>query len=275
MKINKIKSTDSLLKNLNNSTSYNINKNSYRLFLICKLRKKYDAKANIYEIKKINEIIFNIPSHFTALFKEYLLKEEEAEFLKRVYHKNEINKKLKNIFYFYEKYSKIFPNYIVMPEGHYLYRNILKKQKMIDKLQKIIEEEIKNKEMLLEGSFNTIFSNGAIDSIYSNLDTFNLANLIYLDNNEKNEEEENNQALNIIKTIEKYENLIENKNTESLAKKQTIYKKEFKNIRSLSRSTHFQNGQEIKGKKDIEKNNNNNIDDECEKNENENLCKKK
>ena len=182
-KRNKIKSTDSLLTNLNSSTSFSINKNSFRLFLIYKLRKKYDARVNIYEIKKINEIIFNIPSHFTALFKEYLLKEEEAEFLKRVYHKNEINKKLKNIFYFYEKYSKIFPNYIVMPEGHYLYRNILKKQKMIDKLQKIIEEEIKNKEMLLEGSFNTIFSNGAIDSIYSNRDSLNLANLINLDNN--------------------------------------------------------------------------------------------
>lgn len=269
-----LKTIDSLVTNLNNNASFNVQKNPYRSFLIYKLRKKYDAKTNVYEIKKLNEIIFNIPSHFTAIFKEYLLKEEEAEFLKRIYNKNEMKKKLKNIFYFYEKYSKIFPNYIVIPEGHYLYRNILKKQKMIDKLQKIKEEEMKNKEMLLDGSFNTIFSNGAIDSIYSNLDTFNLANLIYLDNNEKNEEEENNQALNIIKTIEKYENLIENKNSESLAKKQTIYKKEFKNIRSLSRSTHFQNGQEIKGKKDIEKNNNNNIDDECEKNENENLCKK-
>ena len=190
-KRNKIKSTDCLLTNLNNSTSFSINKNSYRLFLIYKLRKKYDAKNNIYDIKKINEIIFNIPSHFTAIFKEYLLKEEEAEFLKRVYHKNEINKKLKNIFYFYENYSKIFPNYIVMPEGHYLYRNILKKQKMIDKLQKIKEEDKKNKEMLLEGSFNTIFSNGAIDSIYSNRDSINLANLINLENNNEKTKKKN------------------------------------------------------------------------------------
>ena len=117
------------------STPKNVPKNPYRKFLLYKLRKKYDAKAYIYDLKKVNELIFNIPSHFTATFKEYLLKEEEAEFLKRIYLKNELNKKLRNVFYFYEKYSKIFPNYIVIPEGHYLYKNILKKQKMIDKLQ--------------------------------------------------------------------------------------------------------------------------------------------
>ena len=153
-------------------------KNIYRVFLLYKLKKKYDAKINTYNIKKVNELIFNIPSHFTALFKEYLLKEEEAEFLKRIYWKNEIWKKLKNIFYFYDKYSKIFPNYIVIPEGHYFYKNILKKQKMIDKLQKIKEEEMKNKQILLEGSFNTVFSNGAIDSIYNNKDSFTLTSLL-------------------------------------------------------------------------------------------------
>jgi len=226
-------------------------KNPYRIFLLYKLRKKYDVKMHVYDMKKVNELIFNIPSHFTAIFKEYLLKEEEAEFLKRIYHKNELNKKLKNIFYFYEKYSKIFPNYIVIPEGHYLYRNILKKQKMIDKLQRMKEEENKNKKKLLELSFNTIFTNGAIDSIYSNnnVDPLNnLSNIISMDSVGKNEEQELIQIQNIIKTIENHENVIGIKDMKSLDKKQIIYKKEFRNLRSLSKSTFLQNGREIRGK---------------------------
>ena len=253
-----------LFNKMNNQLS-----NPYRLFLLYKLRKKYDSKLNIYDIKKVNELIFNIPSHFTAIFKEYLLKEEEAEFLKRIYYKNEIEKKLKNIFYFYEKYSKIFPNYIVIPEGHHLYKNILKKQKMIDKLQKIKEEEMKNKEILLGGSFDTIFSNGAIDSIYNNnKDSFNsntLASILSLENNnDRNEEEELIKIEYIIKNIEKYED----KNLESLGKKQIIYKKEFKGLRSLSKSTIIPNGKEIKGENERINNK------EIEFNYNENQSKK-
>ena len=235
------------------STQKDTPKNPYRIFLLYKLRKKYDVKIHVYDMKKVNELIFNIPSHFTAIFKEYLLKEEEAEFLKRIYHKNELNKKLKNIFYFYEKYSKIFPNYIVIPEGHYLYRNILKKQKMIDKLQRMKEEENRNKKKLLELSFNTIFTNGAIDSIYSNnnvdpLNNTNLSNIISMDYIGKNEEQEVIQIQNIIKNIENHENVIGIKDMKSLDKKQIIYKKEFRNLRSLSKSTFLQNGKEVRGK---------------------------
>lgn len=236
---------ETLKDNLFNSTD-NKPSNPYRLFLLYKLRKKYDAKINIYDLKKVNELIFNIPSHFTAIFKEYLLKEEEAEFLKRIYFRNEINKKLKNIFYFYDKYSKIFPNYIVIPEGHHLYKNILKKQKMIDKLQKIKEEEMKNKQILLEGSFNTVFSNGAIDSIYNNKDSFNsytLNSIISVETNDKSEEEEISHIENLIKKIEIYENMA----LDPMNKKQIIYKKEIRGLRSLSKSTAIiQNGSEIK-----------------------------
>ena len=244
--------------------------NPYRIFLLYKLRKKYNAKLQTYDTKKVNELIFNIPSHFTAIFKEYLLKEEEAEFLKRIYHKNEIDKKLKSVFNFYEKYSKIFPNYIVIPEGQYLYRNILKKQKMIDKLQKIKEEEMKNKEMLLEGSFNTIFSNGAIDSIYNNnIDSFNtLTNIICLENNDKNEDEIS-QLETIINNIEKYENT----SSETQYKKQIIYKKEFRDLNSLSKSIILKNGKEVENEK-FEKNENGNKIKKTKNNKNINRIKK-
>ena len=131
---------------------------------------------------------------------------------------------------------------------------------MIDKLQKIKEEEMKNKQILLEGSFNTIFSNGAIDSIYNNKDSFNsytLNSIISVEANDKSEEEEISHIGNIIKSIEIYENLtLAPKN-----KKQIIYKKEFRGLRSLSKSTAIiQNGSEIKEENESI----NNIDNENE-----------
>lgn len=139
---------------------------------------------------------------------------------------------------------------------------------MIDKLQKLKEEEIKNKKILSEGSFDTIFSNGVIDSIY-NKDSFisnTFGSLISLEfNNDLDEEEEFIKIEYIIQNIEKFED----KNFESMGKKQIIYKKEFKGLRSLSKSTNIKNGKEIKGAdKSI-----NNI--ETENYNNENLEKEK
>ena len=80
-------------------------------FMKYKLTKKYHISKDFYNKKKINELIFNDPSNYTATFKEYLLLEDENEFLRRFYKKNELKKKLSSIYNFYEKYSKIFPKY--------------------------------------------------------------------------------------------------------------------------------------------------------------------
>jgi hypothetical protein len=47
----------------------------------------------------------------------------------------DIKSKLVKLLEYYESYSKIFPNYIVLHESKYLYKNIQKKQKMIDNIQ--------------------------------------------------------------------------------------------------------------------------------------------
>ena len=137
IKLNKKKQQKKNKENINIFANDN-----FRAFLYYKLKKKYDSESFAYNVKKVNELIFNIPSRLTANFKDYLLEEEDAEFLKREYKKEEFNKKFKKIFFFYEKYSKTFPNYTILWEGKYLYKNILKKQKMIDELQKIKEEEV-------------------------------------------------------------------------------------------------------------------------------------
>jgi hypothetical protein len=204
--------------------------NNFRKLLTYKLRNKYNVKKNFYNVKKINELIFDVTSKYTAKFKEYLLMEDENDFLRRFYNKKELKKKLKGILYFYEKYSKIFPNYIIIQESKYLYKNIKKKQKMIDNLQEIKEadeKKAKNKKNF-KNINDTVFTQGAINSICNQTDSFyklNLKNIIELDNYENNNilDKTIKDFEKIIKNIEHYENKQkENNNTNNSTKNNFI-----------------------------------------------------
>ena len=89
-----------------------------------KLIKRYDKPIWYHDVKMINDILYNEKTHFVELFKEYLIYEDLNEFLKRYYIKNEIIIKLPRILLFYDKYSKIYANYTVIPESKYMYKNI-------------------------------------------------------------------------------------------------------------------------------------------------------
>jgi hypothetical protein len=129
---------------------------------------KYNTTPSYHNIKIINDIIFNEETHFVALFKEYLIYEEINEFLKRFYFKEEIKHKMPRILLFYDKYSKIYANYTQLPESKYMYKNIKRKQKMIDKLQEIEEEELNAKNNKHNDTKNSnIFTPSALESINS------------------------------------------------------------------------------------------------------------
>lgn len=80
---------------------------------------------------KINNIIFNEKSRLVACFKDYLIEDDMSEFLKRYYMFYESLTKLDNILDFYNKYATFYPNYCSLSESRYLYKNIMKKQKII------------------------------------------------------------------------------------------------------------------------------------------------
>ncbi len=101
-----------------------------------KLNKKYSSKFYNYNLIIINKLIFNEECLLSLNLKEFLLFNNSNEFLHRFYFNKEIIERLKKILIFYEKYSKIFPNYIILPENKFLYKNIRKKQKMIDAVNK-------------------------------------------------------------------------------------------------------------------------------------------
>lgn len=94
-------------------------------------------QGNLSKFNKnvINSIIYNEKEHIVAEFKDYLIYDDFSEFLKRFYRLNESIQRLPKITEFYENYSKIFPNYTNVPEAKYMYKNIKRKQKVIDNNQ--------------------------------------------------------------------------------------------------------------------------------------------
>ncbi len=136
-----------------------------------KLIKRYDKPLSYHDVKIINDILFNEKTHFVEMFKEYLLYEDYNEFLKKYYDKHSTKNKLKSILIFYEKYSKIYANYTVIPESKYMYKNIKRKQKVIDQIN-----NNNNTDYEFDYSFNdyydrTIFTSEVMNLIYDKSST--------------------------------------------------------------------------------------------------------
>ena len=165
------------------------------------------------------------------MFKEYLIYEDYNEFLKQYYNESFLYKKLEKILNFYDKYSKIFPNYTVLRESKYLYKNIKRKQKVINLMNENVKmkysEDDNNSES--ESCINTIFNSKVINSIYTghNSDTLNRTDSNMNDNRSLNcfinkitLFEKQKEKMSKDKKSKKDENILKNKNEE-----QIIYKK--------------------------------------------------
>jgi hypothetical protein len=110
---------------------------NFKIFAHVGLVEKYQTDENSLNKKIVNDIIYNEKAHVVAQFKDHLIFDDTNEFLRRYYKTVETIKKLPSIFEFYESYSKIFANYIILTESKYMYKNIQRKQKMIDNIQKL------------------------------------------------------------------------------------------------------------------------------------------
>ncbi len=100
------------------------------------LRKKYMTTRDSYNVKVINDVVYNEDCHIVSVFKDYLIYDDASEFMKRFYTRHESAQRLPRVYDFYEKYSEVFANYIALPESKYMFKNIERKQKAIDQQQK-------------------------------------------------------------------------------------------------------------------------------------------
>ena len=102
------------------------------MFMIKSLKAKYLGHHDYFFSKVISDIMYNEERHVVSVFKDYLIFDDFSEYLKRVYSIEEVIERLPKIFDFYDECSKVFPNYIAIPERRFMFKNIEKKQKFID-----------------------------------------------------------------------------------------------------------------------------------------------
>jgi hypothetical protein len=89
------------------------------------IKTKYKTTVEQYNIKVVNDIIYNEPTHLVSVFKDFLINDDISEFMKRTYTENESVKRLPKIYSFYDNFAKVFPNYVVLqPESRYMFKNI-------------------------------------------------------------------------------------------------------------------------------------------------------
>ena len=131
-------------------------KNDYYNFTRKMLYKKYTS--NNFSIKTIltDSLIFNNKCRLVLFFKEFLISDNSCEYLRNYYQREDLKHILKKILEIYCLYSKIYPNYIILKENKFLYKNIRKKQKMIDENNK--NNEIKKNSNNISNKDNELFT---------------------------------------------------------------------------------------------------------------------
>eukprot|EP00826_Nyctotherus_ovalis_P044547 TRINITY_DN4814_c0_g1_i11.p1 TRINITY_DN4814_c0_g1~~TRINITY_DN4814_c0_g1_i11.p1 ORF type:complete len:627 (+),score=173.02 TRINITY_DN4814_c0_g1_i11:28-1881(+) len=129
-----------LLKSTATSCVECSNKNAFQNIIQANLCCKYRTARKFYNVKVINDIIYNDNTHIVSAFKDFLICDDIEEFLKRYYNSKETTTRLNKIFDFYDKYSKVFPNYVILDAKKYLLKNISRKQRVIDEQQELAEE---------------------------------------------------------------------------------------------------------------------------------------
>lgn len=107
----------------------------------CKLAEKYFIDNKQYKIKIINEILFNDNTHLVTRFKDYLIYDDNNEFISKNFELKEIYVLFPFILEYYINYSKIVPWFIPNKEGKIIFRNYQRKQKFFLSKHKIKAKE--------------------------------------------------------------------------------------------------------------------------------------
>ena len=187
-----------------------------------------------YNIRMIEDILDNEETHLVAEFKDFLVMGDMNEFLQKYYKVSDSKRYLPKICDYYLKASQIFPNYFCIEENKYIYKNIRKKQKLIDNQQEQEENQKKNKKCNHSESIDEFFTSKTLNSILQQTNTSNVKLIFGMndENNENNRKNENkidedetpNKIIENLEEIEKELESNKNKLKENMGKDNSYFK---------------------------------------------------
>lgn len=149
MNLNKLK-IKSVYKKISNKEKSSFFLSVMKILYVMR-NKTYNSNQNTWNIKVIEDIIYNEKSHLVSIFKDYLIYDDNSEFLKRFYFSKESVLRIPKIVEYYVNNTYITPNYSYLNGSKIILKGLKKKIKL-DKSMK--EIELKNKKS--KNAFNTI-----------------------------------------------------------------------------------------------------------------------
>ncbi len=182
------------------------------------LLKKYTTSINDYNKIMINHLLKSSQMHYISVFKDYLLYDDISEFLNRFYNKDEITKKIFTITKYYSNSYKLYPNYSPLNEGKYIYKNIERKQRIIDLIESkpYIMKRKKKENYII---FNSTIYNSILAENYN--DKSKLKDL-FGSNIFRNNEKDNDSFLSIINFTKSLTEIIDNNNSQKDKEKYNV-----------------------------------------------------
>ena len=189
----------------------------FEKYCYSRLYNNYNTTPKSFNKLIISNIIYNNKLHIVCCFKEFLIFFDPGDFLSAFYKKKESREKLKDYCEFYCLNSRIFPNYILLPESEYIFNNIKKKQKLLDQLEEnnnqYNNEDGYNYFMNNYSDINNInrslFLNKTQSSYISTIFTPSIINSILNEKENTNKNDENNSNISnfnlIIENINKHQ----------------------------------------------------------------------
>ena len=168
------KSNKSKKKRIKNK-EININ---YHLFISRNLF-KYNSYPYFFYIKISNQLLFNFPNHLVSLFKDYLIWNENYDYIKNFNCLQNSMKLIPKIGIYYQTYTLFFPNFFPLRDLNFIIAKYIKHKKQLLEISEneYIQEEIK------EIDKNIILNNTNIKKI--NINNEQKDDLINNENTEK------------------------------------------------------------------------------------------
>jgi hypothetical protein len=110
--------------------------------------------------------MYNEPRHMVSVFKDYLIYDDFSEYLKRMYTKVEAVERLPKVFEFYSSFSKVGPTFVAMGETEckYMFKNIERKQKLIDEKNRTKDKITNGQIMFSSGFMRELNQQSCVDS---------------------------------------------------------------------------------------------------------------
>lgn len=232
--------------------------NEIRISIQKKNLRKYNFLPLLYNKFQLELLMKNSNTHIVSLFKDHLFYDDTTEFFKQYYKKKDIYKNLKSLYDYYVSSSYLFPNYTVLNEGKYIYRNIIRKQRLIDYLEDLEDKKIaeqKKKEMKKKSdpddsqNYSKLFNTQIFNNIIQETGNNSKINELFCIPTKKNDEKTDSFS-SLIKLTNKIEEKVNN------AKKNSkeyfpIY---IQNIKYRSKEKYIMDiSQKINSHKDIHK----------------------